>query len=264
MKPQTVQIATATPGPMPQRFRRWRAVHPVFWTLLFSCTVHGLLLIQTFRFQTTPLAAQNATVLVVRWLAPPPPTPAREFTVNNLASGSKRRPAQPAKTAAKASLKNAPQPAPPYETSRSESQEPSIATPPPQANAGSRPAYDSAPKPAPSSSPSESPSTHAAASSEPSPRKQTVPLDLSLSNLARAATQTNAPSLVDIARARTGLEPEPQSRVFAKRLAAATIPSCWSHTVDGEGQPLPAPSGNLLLLPLAAREAVFGKCRAIP
>jgi hypothetical protein len=152
----------------------------------------------------------------------------------------------------------------PKEASRTASQNLSIATPTPQASTESRLANDSAPQAAPSTSSSTSPSTNPGTNPEPSAAKQRPQLDLSQANLARAATQANASSLAYKARVHTGLEPEPQARVFAKRLAAAAIPNCLSSSTDGEGQPLTGPSGNILLLPLMAHDAILGRCKMTP
>jgi hypothetical protein len=239
-----MQLSTATPGPQPQGIYLRRAVHPVVWALLFSCAVHGVLLLQTFFFKTSQPPVDKAKVLVLQWRAPPPPIPMPEVTVSTLASSRQPMPTKRAQPTTKPSAQSTQQSA-----LRAEE---------------SGPMQDSTPSAAPSISPSESPPADAGTRTEPSLASPKPQLDLSQSSLARAATQASASSLAYKARVHSGFEPEPQARVFAKRIAAATIPSCWSHTQDGEGQPLAAPSGNLLLLPFTARDAFQGKCKVMP
>ncbi len=264
LKPQAMQLATANAEPMPQRFYQRKAVHPMVWAILFSVCVHSVLLLQNFLFKAPQYTADSAKVLTVRWLAPTPSPQLPEVTVSTPTSIHVLQPTVSLQAATKTRPVKPQQPVPPYQASRSASQEASIATPAQRANVEPGLAHDGAPQAAPSTSPSASPSADTGTGSAPSAPNGTTRIDLSQANLARAATQANASSLAYKARVHTGLEPEAQARVFAKSIAATAIPSCWSHTQDGEGQALGAPSGNLLLLPLAARDAVLGKCKVIP
>lgn len=272
-KPRAMQLATASLGPLPQRFYQRKAIQPLVWALLFSCGVHGLLLLQTFLFKTSQSTVDSTKALVIRWLTlppaiPPQPSPLPEVSVKTPASNSQLKPIKHAQAATKVRAINNQPPALPNEATRTGSKEPNIARPAPQANAQPSLAHDSAhpaaPSSAPSASPSASPSPDASASPEPSPTKQLPQLDLSQATLARAATQASASSLAYKARVHTGLEPEPPASVFAKRIASAAIPNCLSGSTDGEGQPLAGPSGNILYLPKMARDAILGKCKLMP
>jgi outer membrane biosynthesis protein TonB len=270
-----MQHASAALRCIPQRFMQRKAVHPVVWTLLFSCAVHGLLLLQTFLFKTSQPINDSAKALVVRWLAPPPAipmqaNPQREPTANTPASHSQLKPIKQAQAATKVRAVNSQPSAQPNESSNTASQEPPIARPAPQAKDQPDPAQNSTLQAAPTASPSANPSADAGtgagagATQASSSTKQLPQLDLSQANLKRAATQASTSSLAYKARVHTGLEPEPQARIFAKNLAAAAIPNCLSHSNDGEGQPLAGPSGNLLYLPMMARDAILGKCKMMP
>jgi hypothetical protein len=265
-----MQLASAAFRGMPQRFMQRKAVHPVVWALLFSCAVHGVLLLQTFLFKTHQSTTDSAKVLVVQWLAPPPaipmqPSPLQELTGNSPASHSQLKPTKQSQAAIKVRAVESQPPTQPNETTPSASQEPPIARSALQANDQLDHAPNSALPAAPSASPSASPSADADAGAgftqASSSTKQLPQLDISQANLKRAATQASASSLAHKARAHTGLEPEPQARIFAKNLAAAAIPNCLSHSNDGEGQPLAGPSGNILYLPMMARDAILGKCK---
>ncbi len=216
------------------------------WAVLLSCAVHGLLLLQNILYKSSPSLPDSSKVLEVRWIAPQPPAQPIKTTVNAVGAISSRLHA-------------------PYsQVSSSTSLQAGISFAAPQAQLGPGPSDHIAFQASPSIAPTASQPTDADTSIEPSATQQTHPLDLSQASLARAARQANAPSLAHKARLHTGLEPETRARVFAKHMAATALPSCWSHTQDGEGQPLVAPSGNLLLLPLAARDAVSGKCKVTP
>jgi hypothetical protein len=258
-----MQLATANAGPLPQRFYQRKAVHPMVWAILFSVCVHSVLLLQTFLLKSSQSTVDNAKVLAVRWIAAPP-TQQPDVTARTPVSTRPPNTTGYAKEVTKTRALKSQPPATANEASRSVSQEPSRATPTPRAGAEPGLAYDNALQAVPPASPSASRSTDADPSAAPTAPKETTQIDLSQASLARAARQANAASLAYKARGHTGLEPEPQGRVFAKSIAATAIPSCWSHTQDGEGQALVAPSGNLLLLPLAARDAVLGKCKVIP
>jgi hypothetical protein len=239
-------------------------MRPVVWALLLSCGVHGVLMLQTFLYQAPQTTTATDKAWVVRWLAPLPPTPIPEVIAPIQVPVSQAR---PIKSAQPATGKRATNPGkiegnrqPPLPASP----QPSIAAPSPQASGEPGPAFNGTPLAEPSTSPTGSQVKDAGTSAAPSTPKQIPKLDLSQANVARAATQANASSLAYKARVHTGLEPEPRAKVFAKSIAATAIPSCWSHTQDGEGQPLVAPSGNLLYLPGTARDAVMGKCKVIP
>ncbi len=256
-------LAAASLGPMPKRSYQRKAVHPMVWALLFSFGAHSVLLLQTFLLKLSQSTVDDAKVLAVRWLAPPP-TQQPDVTAHTSASTRPLNPTGYAQAFAKTRVVKSQPPATDNEAPRAASPKPSRAMPTPRAGAEPGLGYDSALQAVPPTSPGASLSTDAGASAAPTASKEPTQIDLSQANLARAARQANASSLAYKARVHTGLEPEPQTRVFAKRIAATAIPSCWSHTQDGEGQALVAPSGNVLLLPLAARDAVLGKCKAIP
>jgi hypothetical protein len=256
-------LATSSAGPVRQRFYQRRVVHPMVWAILFSVCVHSVLLLQTFLFKASHSTVDNATVLTVRWLAPPLPTLPSAVTVNTPEFKPAKNLTESVQAATKTEAVKPKQPASPIEAARSASQEPSMATPAQQANVKPALAYDGTPQATPSISPNASPSADSGTGSAPSTTAGTTRIDLSQTNLARAAKQANASSLAYKAREHTGLEPEARARVFAKGIAATAVPSCWSDTQDGEGQALVAPSGNVLLLPLAARAAALGKCKVI-
>lgn len=257
-----MQLFTTAPGSQPQGIYLRRAVHPVVWALLFSCVAHGVLLLQTFAFKVSQPNLDKAQGLIVRWLAPPPPVWPAQAAGSTLAFSSEPKSIEPVRATAKNRANNFSPPALLSEPALSP--QPNIATPSPPAGAEPSPIHGNAPQAAPPTSPGARPATGSGVGAEPLATNQAPQLDLSRASLARAASESNVSSLAEKARVRIGSEPDPPARVFAKRLATAAIPSCWSDTQDGEGQPLVAPSGNLLYLPTAMRDAVVGKCKVVP